>query len=253
MSLRQGKGPAARRGSLLVPLVAAITILGLSGIVLTQAFGAQRVQSVMAVESSRAYWIAEAGSWHASMAGIRLDPAVTFDQGSYATELVAGTTDEYVGMGLLGNASRRVALPGSLHTQSNSGGGQALTDPIDEPATNPTATRVARTRFSLLLQSARSYPSVLSGITLVTSDTSQSVEWVQYGGAQIWRRSGAAMPGIVEMDLKGTDPTLRIVEPSPALSLTFRVRPRPSGTDTYQVQLRFTDGSTSQLLFPISW
>ena len=70
-----GSMKSPRCGSVLVPVVVAMLILLLMGVALSELFAAQRMQSVLDVESAEAFWIAEAGLWHAAHEATALSTA----------------------------------------------------------------------------------------------------------------------------------------------------------------------------------
>ncbi len=258
MKLLQRPRASANRGSLLVPIVAAMAILGLAGIVLSQSFSAQRVQSVLAVESSRAFWVAEAGAWHSAMIDDRISPAVSFDSGSYVSELVTGTTNEYVILGQHGQASRRVDRIDTASGNSGPGIELAPRDPIDEAVTMASAGLTVPGRFALTLYPDRDYPAILTAISFTSADPTQYVSWADYGRYRLWpwdtsTLGGPSVAGTVVLDLIGSDPTPRIVPPSPAADLEFAILPSPLGLHSYAVTLHFSDGTESRLDFSIDW
>ena len=106
MSIRVAtRAERLRRGSALVPVVAAMLILLLAGISLSELFGAQRMQSVLAIESTQAFWIAEAGVWHAAWSGAEITTPLAFAGGTYA---VAVSGNDYTSTGVRGQATRIV-------------------------------------------------------------------------------------------------------------------------------------------------
>jgi Tfp pilus assembly protein PilX len=95
-----------RRGSVLVPIVAAMLILLLTGVALVELFAAQRMRSVIGIEGTRAYWIAEAGLWHAVYEDNELLTPVAFGGGAYT---VARSGVDFTSTGTLGGATRVVS------------------------------------------------------------------------------------------------------------------------------------------------
>jgi hypothetical protein len=95
------------RGSVLLPAVAAMLVLLLTGVALSEIFGAQRMREVNALQSAQAFWIAEAGVWHAAHNLAALSTPVSFGGGSY-TVTKSGST--YTSTGTIGAATRVVTL-----------------------------------------------------------------------------------------------------------------------------------------------
>jgi hypothetical protein len=106
-----------------MPVVAAMLILLLAGVALAELFGAQRMQSVLAVESSQAFWIAEAGLWHAAHEDTDLSTPVAFASGTYT---VTKSGDDYTSTGVRHNATREA----SFTFAASGGGGGVSASPI---------------------------------------------------------------------------------------------------------------------------
>ena len=98
---------ARNGGSVLLPVVAAILILLLAGVALSELFGAQRMEGALAVESARAFWIAEAGLWHAENLAASITTPVAFAGGQYT---VAKSGSTYTATGAFHDATRVVSL-----------------------------------------------------------------------------------------------------------------------------------------------
>lgn len=95
------------RGSVLVSVVAAMLVLLLVGVALSELFSAQRLAGALSVESARAYWIADAGVWHAASVAVDITTPVAFAGGQYT---VAKSGSTYTSTGTLHDARRVVAL-----------------------------------------------------------------------------------------------------------------------------------------------
>jgi hypothetical protein len=91
----------------LVSVVAAMLILLLAGVALSELFGAQRLAGALAVESARAQWIAEAGLWHAANASAAVTTPVAYAGGQYT---VAKSGSTYTATGTFHDATRVVSL-----------------------------------------------------------------------------------------------------------------------------------------------
>ncbi len=94
------------RGSVLVPVVAAMLILLLMGVALAELFAAQRMQSTLTVDSVQAFWIAEAGVWHAGFDDTDITVPVAFAGGDYT---VVQSGSDYTATGSFNQATRVVA------------------------------------------------------------------------------------------------------------------------------------------------
>ena len=99
--------PGKERGSVLIAVVAAMLILLLAGVALSELFGAQRLEGALSVESARAYWIAEAGVWHAANAAAAITTPVTYAGGQYT---VAKSGSTYTATGSFHDATRVVSF-----------------------------------------------------------------------------------------------------------------------------------------------
>jgi Tfp pilus assembly protein PilX len=98
-----------QRGSVLLPVIAAMLVLMLAGAALVEAFGAQRMQSAYTVESVQAYWAAEAGTWHAAniQQAIGIHPTVSFAGSTYT---VTKTGDEYTATAIYNGRTTRTVV-----------------------------------------------------------------------------------------------------------------------------------------------
>ena len=100
-------GHKEQRGSVLVSVVAAMLILLLTSVALSELFGAQRLEGALSVESARAYWIAEAGVWHAAHGSASITPPISYAGGQY-TVVKSGST--YTATGTFHDATRVVSI-----------------------------------------------------------------------------------------------------------------------------------------------
>ena len=96
-----------KRGSVLVSVVAAMLILLLAGVALSELFGAQRLEGALSVESARAHWIAEAGVWHAANGSASITTPVSYAGGQYT---VAKSGSTYTATGTFHNATQVVSI-----------------------------------------------------------------------------------------------------------------------------------------------
>ncbi len=122
-SLGRHRVPLCRRGSALVPVVAAMLILLLAGVALSELFGAQRMQAVLAVESAQAYWAAEAGLWQAAYTDSEIAGAFAY---AGSTFTVTKSGNSYTATAVRNDARRSVSF-----TFTTSGGGGGSTPSSD--------------------------------------------------------------------------------------------------------------------------
>jgi len=112
-------------------------ILLLTGIALSELYGSQRMQAVLSVESTQAFWIAEAGIWHSAHQEFPITSPVAFASGTYT---VVKSGNDYSATALRNNATRVVnvtldtSLPGTMtaspvaHWKLDEGTGQTAAD-----------------------------------------------------------------------------------------------------------------------------
>ena len=241
-----------RRGSVLVPVIAAMLLLSLCGGALAEVFGAQRSQSVLSVESARAFWIAEAGAWHAAYVGTDLTAPVAFAGGSY-TVTSSGTI--YRSTGVQGSARRDATAtllpPGSGGGSGGGGGGGPLVDPIDESATINTVSRKGKDKIEFDLVTASGYPVILASFSLSANSATTPVDKVKLDNKDVWKiRNGVALP-TGTLALNDGDPDERMIEPGTDPELRIEFKGKPRGTITYTLVLSFTNGTSSTLVCPI--
>ena len=235
----------SRRGSVLVPAVAAMLILSLCGMALSELFAAQRAQSMLTTDSARAHWIAEAGAYHAAHAGLEIASPVAFAGGTYT---VTKTGDTYDAEGRYASALRTFSL---THVPGTAGPGP--TSPLDEAASSATAALVHNRRFEVDLVSVVPHDVEIATFDLGASVPTTAVRELELDGARIWRQSaGAALPtGPLALN-EGTSAERTVVGGgAPVLQVEFRSQ--PSGSIQYSLDLAFTDGSSSSLAFQIDW
>ena len=241
---RAGSMTSPRRGSVLVPVIAAMLILLLMAVALSELFGAQRMQSVIEVESAQAFWIAEAGLWHAAHEQAAISTAVTFAGGDYT---VTKSGDDYTATGTSNDATRVVSLTLTL---SGGGGG-----PIDEAASAATAAEVPGDpdRFSLDIVSISGSDVVIESFDLSADVATEPVTRVELADMRIWREdSGVALPtGVVALN-DGTTAD-RTVPAGTSPNLLIRFLNDPTGSVEYTLVLAFTDETSSTIVFTITW
>jgi hypothetical protein len=235
-----------KRGSVLLPVVAAMLILLLAGVALTELFAAQRYQTVQSTGSSRAFWIAEAGLWHAAYEGAAISTAVPLSGGSYT---VTKSGDEYTSTAVLGQTTRVVTR---TLTGSGGGGGGGPTDPVDEVASLTTLSDNGNRKIEFYLVSESATDAVLESFSISADVGTEQFEEVELDGTNIWSHSGIDLPtGVIAMNLGSTSDRTLEAGDNPEIELDFE--DEPSGTINYTLVLNFTDGSSSTLEFAITW
>lgn len=243
-----GRRDPARRGSVLVPLVAAMLIMLLAGVALAELFGAQRMQSLHGVQASQAYWIAEAGAWHAALEDDSITTPVSFAGGSYT---VSKAGDEYTSTGEK-LAARRVVTR-AITAAGSGGGGGGGGEPLDEVASAATAARQNHKRATLDLVSITSSDVEISTFSLSADQSTEKLKRLRLDGKQIYKKnSGLNLPtGTVALN-KGSSShrTVPAME-SPELRIEFKHS--PDDDITYTLVLNFTDGSSETIVFTIEW
>lgn len=245
-----GSMTSPRCGSVLVPVVAAMLILLMMGVALSELVGAQRMQSVLDVDSAQAFWTAEAGLWHAAHEQTELSTAVTFAGGDYT---VTKDVDDYTATATSNDATRIV----SLTLTSGGGGGGGPSGPLDEAASVATvAADPANKEFTMDLVN-------ISGGDLVI-DTFDLSDDGPYGnklfhltlsspGGRFYEvGGGTTLPTGVRSSNTGTVADRTIVDgASPTLAIHFKGT--PSGTIVYTIILNFTDATSSTLVVTVNW
>lgn len=231
-----------KQGSALLPLVAAMLILLLTGVALSETFGAQRMQSVMDVEATRALWIAEAGLWHAAHEETAISTPVNFGGGQYA---VAKNNGTYISKGVRGAATRSVSR--AMRIEAEGG-------PIDVPTSISTLDVGCWNRFSLDLFSIWPEDIVLESFELShDGDENYKVKRLKLENRDIWYEyRGLTMPtGVVALN-RGCHGDITI-ESFDNPTLTVESTTEPDRPVTYTLVLHFTYGGQSTLVFTVPW
>jgi len=248
MSLHLDRNAAPdKNGSVLVPVVAAMLLLSLCGSALADLFAAQRLQSVLSVESAQAYWVAEGGAWHAAHEGAALPSTTDLAGGTYT---VAQDGASYTSTGLRGQARRTVTLD---HAAGGGSTGTSPSDPLDIAASVATARKVGNDKFELDLVSLNEYPVVISSFSVTAVWWTWPIDKLKLDGDDIWKdNSGVWMPTGV-LPVNEGDPEDRLILAEEAPTLRVELRYRPFWPINYTLVLRYTNGATSTLSFPIQW
>ena len=232
---------SVRRGSVLVPVVAATLLLSFCGIALSELVAAHRFQSAVGIGSARAYWIAEAGVWHAAQEGTELLTPVAFAGGSYTVQKAG---DLYVSTGRFADAMRVVSLQ-----FRGSGSGTAT---LDEAASQATARRINNRRFEVDLVSLSPSDLVIESFALSASTGTPELHTLRLAGRQLWHAHGIFLP-ITGSPLNQGSTSDRTISANTRPTLRVEFRRRQRGTVKYDLTLWFTDGSSAHLSFSIDW
>lgn len=240
MSFHHTQHPTRERGSALLPLVAAMLILVLTGVVLSETFGSQRRESLMDVQATRAHWIAEAGLWHAAHEKTELTTPVPFAGGSYTVSKDDLTYTSTAEQGeATGSASRWMWLPGG---------------PLDEAASVATVAIWDSKRFTIDLVSIWPEDVVIASFEL-SDDAGGAYQAHRFklDNTDIWHEHGGVdIPTGVTTFNNGLTQN-RTVPSSGSPTLLFQSHTAPASTVTYTLVLNFTYGGKSTLEFSVPW
>ena len=234
-------------GSVLVPVVAAMLILLLAGGALAELFGAQRMRSVLSVESTEAFWIAEAGLWHAAHGDTDIATPVPFASGAYT---VTKSGDDYVATGTWDQAARVVSF-----TFTGSSGGGGSSGPLDEAASAATASVAGGKKVTLDLISTSSSDAVIESFALSADVSTEKLRRVDLDSNRIWQGDTGSVDlptGVLALNRGTTAERTIVAGASPPLLLSFQNNPSP-GAVVYTLVLFFTDGTSSTITFTIAW
>lgn len=240
MILRSSIAPARKaQGSALLPVVAAMLILMLCGVALSEVFGAQRMQSVMNIEAARASWIAEAGLWHAAHEKTVLTTPVPFAGGSYTVSKQAST---YTSAGVMDEATNLV-----MRKMWPAEG------PLDVEATVSTVKRTSDKKFKMNLISIWPEDVVIESFELNNDSGEYGAHRFKHKGSDIWHEhSGIDVPtGLTALNKGST--SKRTVKANASTKLEFQSHEKPDDTINYTLILHFTNGTQSTLAFSIEW
>ena len=223
----------------MVPMVVAMLILLICGVALSEVFGAQQMQSVMNIESTRATWIADAGLWHAGHEETEITTAVPFGGGSY-TVTKFGT--RYSSSATKGEAEqlavRIMTLPDT---------------PIEVDLSIATLAIDTPSSFSMDLVAIWPDAVEIEAFQLIHDSGNAKAEAFKLRNIDIWREpGGVGLPtGLTALN-SGTsaDRTIGYFETPRLLYESFDA---PSGTVTYTLILYFVDAPSTTLVFSVPW
>jgi hypothetical protein len=243
MTERARHACARRRGSVLVPVVAAMLILLLCGFALTELSSSQRMQSVLAVDSAKAYWIADAGVWHAVYAQSAIASPVAFGGGTYT---VAKSAQAYTATATWGEATRT-----AFEDFDNWADG--IPSPLDEAAAVASAVKKDADEFTLTVTSIWPTDVEIASFDLSTSGTQlQGHRW-KLNGHDIWHEHGGWNLPTYGTPLNNGTQSDRTIPAGASYELLYHSHVAPTGTVTYYVNFYFTNGLQTNLVFSITW
>ncbi|MEM7310236.1 MAG: hypothetical protein AAF682_26410 [Planctomycetota bacterium] len=236
---RHLRRPRARRGSILLPLVATMLLLLAAGLALVELSSAQRLRSTVTADSFRAFWVAEAGMWHAALLDAEIAAPVAFSGGSYT---VTQTGDDYASAGTVREATRVVR--GTFF------GGGSSKGPIDVVATAATARPSSFNRIRMQLVTLTDDPYEIESFSLSASGFHPPLRRLRLDRSPIWF-GFEWLPMSDEPPNRGSTDDRTIEGGSPPLNLAFWWS--PFGSQDYELTLSFADGSSSTIRFTIDW
>lgn len=212
---------------------------------MTELFGAQRHQAVQVVHSTRAFWIAEAGAWHAAQLGAAISSSVAFAGGSYT---VSKNGDVYTSTAVIADTSRIVTR---AFADSSSGGGGS--DPVDEVATVATLSDDGKRVLLMDLVSDSSVDAVLESFSVSADTSSENLKSIYLAGQQLWwQTAGVSLPtGLQALNAGSTTDRTLPAGTSPQLEIGFKAN--ASNTVNYTLVLNFTDGTSSSMYLAVAW
>lgn len=225
---------------MLLPVIAAMLLLLLTGTALAELFASQQMQSALSVESSRAFWIAEGGLWHAAYQGAGVLSPVPFAGGSYT---VTKNGNVYTATAQCGEATRMVSE--SL--------GTSAAGPLDVEESAATARRSGADKLELGLVSVSPRDALIESFSLSADRATRRIDRLKLDDRTIWRAGGSVgLPTGPQALNRGTLSERTVVAgDAPRLRIEFSANPR--GTVAYTLVLAFADGTSSTITFTISW
>lgn len=233
-------------GSVLVPVVAIMLVLLICGVPLAEAFGSQRMRSVVKIESCQAAWTAEAGVWHANSLQKEISKPVPFAGGSYTVE----QSDDYYYSQSEWNYA--VGAHGLTISASSDSGGSSQS-PIDESKSASSAKKDGTARIKLTLYSSADSDAVLKSFSLAVVGKSEAVTRFTMDKRTLWTsRSGKSLP-TGDLSLNSGSSRYRTIAAGKSEKVELQFAKRQTGNDKFTLKLNFEDGSTSTLTFSIKW
>jgi hypothetical protein len=213
-------------------------LLVFTGSALVELRAAQRLQAALALESAQAFWIAEGGLSHAAWLRSAIPSPVAFAGGSFT---VTRRGAEYTAAGVRGAAAR-------VLTRSFTSSG-----PLDEAASGASAVTRNKRSLELRLFSTSASDAQITAFALAADAATPAVERLRLEGSDLWRTpSGAALPtGLLPLNSGSASQRTVAAGDDPRLRIEFASN--LSGTRSFTLQLAFTDGSSSTIVFTLTW
>ena len=241
---RTSRNSRSNGGSVLVPLVSAMLILLLVGVSISETFGVQRRSSVLTVQAAQAQRVAEAGVWHAANQGAAITTAVTFGGGEYT---VTKSGDTYTSTGSVEGAKRVVTL-----TITAASGGGSSDGPLDESASQATATVNGNDKFNLDLINETSSSITIESFTLSASASMTNAKQLELDSNKIWDGDESIPTGTVTMN-EGSSSDRRISGSATDTAEFQFMSAIGDVTIEHTLVINFTDGTSSTLTFTLDW
>lgn len=242
MSHRRG----SQDGSVLLPVVVAMLILGLAGAALSELFAAQRMAAVGMVESRQAFWAGEAGLWHAA-----------FDQGAIPSPVTfAGSTYTVVQKGSI-YAATAVRHDSTRQVTGSLSGPVALsndTDPLDSAASAASAYQHDAGHFHVAFVSDHAKDVEISSVVLTCNKVLVIVDEFKLGGVDLWTDGSGIWQPVVTMYPKLGSVDDRTIAAGAAPDALFGFASSiPSGTTAFTLIVTFTNGTSSWVYVSLTW
>lgn len=238
--------PGRQQGTVLLPVVAALVILSIAGTALTELFAAQRMSVMGSVESSQAFWAAEAGIWHASLGPSDVSAPVTLGGTTYTVTQADGTDL----VSAVRNQTTRV-VSGSVSVDS---GLKDSGEPLDEVACAASAWQHSTSHLHLALVSDHVDDAIIRSFTLAVNRPTPNVTSFKLGGVELLA-SGTSVPlptgnVIVTAGLMSERTVASGSFPDAMISFAGVIA---SSTRLFTLVIDFTDGSRSTVDFTVTW
>jgi len=237
----------SNRGSVLLPLIGALLLMLYAGTALTEVFSVQRMRAVNRVQSAQAYWVAEAGAWHAAQIGESISTPVSFGSGSYT---VVRDGDRYVSLASR-NGTRRVVSATLSRSEEllEEDSGELL----DEVASAASAYDHDEDHFHIDLYSLSDDDLQIASFELSANASTPDLEEIKLDNKKILSSASLSLPTGVTALNDGSD-SERTIEALDAPQARIKFDDDfDDGTYTFTLVLTFTDGSSDSVTFSVSY
>ena len=229
-----------------MPVVVALVLLTLAGAALTELFAAQRLGSVVGIESKQAFWAGEAGIWHASLDPTVLAKSKTFAGSTYTVSL---TGSDYTATASRNDTTREIT--GDVVKIDVVG---VASDPVNEDASGESAYQHEEEHFHVSVVSEYSVDAIVNQFALASNTALPLVKSLRFGGTEL-------LPDGFQFDLPAGPFTLTPIPESTrtiaagksmdvSIGFVSPVSPALVGLTLY---LGFTDGSSTAIPIAVTW